>query len=153
MSTPAPDFTLPDATGKTHSLDDYHGQWLVLYFYPKDDTPGCTTEACAFRDNYARLQEAGLAVVGVSRDTVESHQKFAQKYDLQFPLLSDENADTIKAYGAWGKRMVRGEEREGIKRNTYVIDPEGNIRKSYESVDPATHTDQILSDIEELKQG
>lgn len=150
MPTPAHDFDLPDSQGKHHTLADYRGQWLVLYFYPKDDTPGCTTEACGFRDNYATLQQQGVAVVGVSRDTVDSHKAFAEKYNLNFPILSDESAETIQAYGAWGPRMRNGQEVMGIKRTTYLIDPQGEVRKVYEQVDPATHADEILRDVQAL---
>jgi thioredoxin-dependent peroxiredoxin len=147
----AKDFNLPDSEGKTHKLSDYRGQWLVVYFYPKDDTPGCTKEACNFRDNYAILQEQGVAVVGISRDPVVSHQAFAEKYNLNFPLLSDESAETIRAYGAWGTKKLAGKETLGVLRNTYLIDPHGEIRKVYERVDPSAHAEEILRDLQALR--
>lgn len=148
----APDFSLPDETGTVRSLSDYRGSWMVVYFYPKDDTPGCTIEACSFRDNLARLTSLGVAVIGISKDSVKSHRKFADKFSLPFPLLSDESKETIKAFGAWGKKKFMGREFEGILRNTYVIDPEGEIRKTYEKIDPKTHVDEILADIAAMRQ-
>src|SRR4051812_10173220 len=100
----APQFSLPDQAGTIHTLDDYTGKWLIVYFYPEDDTPGCTTEACAFRDDYTQLQEKGVEVVGISKDSVASHAKFATKYHLNFPLLADESKATLEAYGAWGSK-------------------------------------------------
>jgi peroxiredoxin Q/BCP len=147
----APTFTLADQDGKTHSLADYRGQWVILYFYPKDDTPGCTTEACSFRDEYDYIQENGAVVLGVSKDSVTSHKKFAEKYNLHFPLLSDESLDTIKAYGAWGERSMYGRKFMGIIRSTYLIDPEGNIAKEYPKVTPKGHAVQIVKDLEALK--
>src|SRR5216684_2113029 len=102
----APDFKLFDQDGKSHTLFDYRGQWVIVYFYPKDDTPGCTTEACGFRDEYGYIQENGAVVLGISKDSVASHKKFANKFNLNFPLLSDKSLDTIKAYGAWGERSL-----------------------------------------------
>ena len=146
----APDFTLPDQTGAMHSLADYHGRWLVLYFYPKDDTPGCTIEACSFRDSLTELTARGAAVIGISKDSVKSHKKFANKFSLTFPLLSDQSTEIIKAYGAWGTKKFMGREFEGIQRNTYLINPEGEIVKTYEKVNPKEHTKEILADIERL---
>ncbi len=146
----APNFTLPDQTNALHSLEDYRGKWVVLYFYPKDDTPGCTTEACSFRDEYEYLQELGMQVLGVSKDSVKSHEKFAHKYNLNFPLLSDPNAETIKAYGAWGQKKFMGREFEGILRQTYLIDPEGNIAREYPKVTPKEHVGQIIEDFKAL---
>jgi peroxiredoxin Q/BCP len=146
----AADFTLPDSEGRLHSLSDYRGKWLVVYFYPKDDTPGCTKEACNFRDNRATLQEHGIAVVGISRDSVASHKAFAGKYNLNFPILSDESTETIRAYGAWGPRMRAGKETMDTLRNTYLIDPSGEIRKTYTQVDPSAHAEEILRDIQAM---
>lgn len=147
----APDFSLPDQAGEMHSLEDYQGKWVILYFYPKDMTPGCTVEACSFRDNEARLTRAGAVVLGVSADSVKRHEKFAKHEKLNFPILSDEGREVVKAYGAFGKKKFMGREYEGIFRNTYLIDPKGKIIKVYESVKPATHVEEILSDLAELR--
>jgi peroxiredoxin Q/BCP len=148
----APNFSLPDQDGQQHSLSDYHGHWVVLYFYPKDDTPGCTTEACSFRDERDAIAEFGNAVViGISKDSVKSHKKFADKYGLDFTLLSDESGETIKAYGAWGKRSMYGREFMGIIRSTVLINPEGNIAKEYPKVDPKKHAAEIINDLKKLQ--
>ncbi len=141
-------FSLPDQNGVIHTLSQYEGSWLILYFYPRDDTPGCTKEACNFRDGLKVLQKRGVAVVGISKDSIASHKKFEEKYHLTFPLLSDETKDVIKRYNAWGKKKFLGREYEGILRITYVIDPTGEIKKVYEKVDPAKHADEILKDLE-----
>ncbi len=149
---PAPDFTLPDQDGKMHSLGDYHGKWVVMYFYPKDDTPGCTTEACNFRDARDFIAEHGNAVViGVSKDSVKSHKKFESKYSLNFTLLSDESTETIKAYNAWGERSMYGKIYLGIMRSTCIINPEGMIVKEYPKVDPSKHVAEILADLKALQ--
>ncbi len=147
----APNFTLPDQDNNIHSLSNYKGQWVILYFYPKDDTPGCTKEACSFRDSFKQLQDLGIIVLGVSKDSVQSHKKFAQKYSLTFPLLADEAAETIRAYKAWGKKKFMGKEFEGILRITYLINPKGEIEKVYEKVDPVEHAQLILSDLPALR--
>lgn len=147
----APDFALNDQDGVTRQLTDYAGKWVILYFYPKDDTPGCTTEACSFRDEYDYIQDNGAVVLGVSKDSVASHKKFATKYNLHFPLLSDESLDVIKAYGAWGERSMYGRTFEGIIRSTFLIDPQGNIAKEYPKVTPKGHAVQIVKDLETLK--
>ena len=144
----SPSFALPDQNGKIHTLDEYKGKWLVVYFYPKDDTPGCTKEACSFRDFSKDFAKKGVSIVGISKDSVKSHDKFANKFSLNFTLLSDESTNVIKALGAWGKKKFMGKEYEGIKRNTYLINPKGEITKSYENVNPATHVSDILKDIE-----
>lgn len=147
---PAPDFKLNDQQGKQHSLSDYKGQWLVLYFYPKDDTPGCTIEACSFRDGRDEIAEkTGAEVVGISKDDAKSHQKFAESHRLTFPLLSDEAGSVIKAYGAWGKKIYG---LSGILRKTYLIDPEGQVRKVYGRVTPLGHANQVLKDLLELQK-
>lgn len=146
----AADFNLPDSEGQFHSLSDYRGKWLVVYFYPKDDTPGCTKEAGNFRDNRSTLQEHGIAVVGISKDSVTSHKAFAGKYALNFPILSDESTGTIRAYGAWGPKTRGGQETMGTLRNTYLIDPTGEIRKAYTQVDPSAHAEEILRDIQAM---
>lgn len=146
----ASNFQLPDQDNKVHSLTDYRGKWVVLYFYPKDDTPGCIKEACSFRDSFNKLQSLGVVVLGVSRDSVSSHKKFAQKYHLNFPLLADVNKEVINLYHAWGKKKFMGKEYEGILRTTYLINPDGDIAKVYEKVDPLNHADLILSDLKNL---
>lgn len=148
----AVDFNLPDQDNKLHSLGSYKGKWVVLYFYPKDDTPGCTKEACSFRDSFEKLQKLGVVVLGVSKNSVSSHKKFAQKYHLNFPLLADSDAKTIKDYNAWGKKKFLGKEYEGILRITYLINPKGEIAKVYEKVDPLNHADLIISDLENLNK-
>lgn len=147
----APDFKLPDQDGNEHSLGDYAGKWLVLYFYPKDDTTGCTKEACSFRDGRQALRDAGLEVVGVSKDTVASHRKFVDKYQLNFTLLADPSLETIKAYKSWGIKKLYGREYEGTLRNTFLINPAGKIVKTYEKVKPSDHALEILKDFQALK--
>ncbi len=146
----APEFQLPDQDGKIHSLENYKGKWIVLYFYPKDDTPGCTIEACGFRDNSTKLTDKNIVVFGVSKDKVSSHKKFANKFELNFPLLSDESKEMIQAYEALGEKKFMGKTFMGIHRYTYLINPEGNIAKAYEKVDPAIHAEEILKDVEDL---
>ena len=138
------DFSLPDQHGDVHTLKDYAGKWLVLYFYPQDDTPGCTAEACSFRDERDVIAELGHAeVVGVSKDSVDSHRAFADKYHLTFTILSDPKHKTIEAYGAWGLM--------GTKRNTFIINPEGDIVKEYRGVNPKKHAAQIIADLKQLQ--
>jgi len=141
----AADFSLPDQTGQIHTLAQYKGKWVILYFYPKDDTPGCTKEACNFRDNIAEFQKMGVVILGVSKDSVESHKKFADKYHLNFTLLSDESTDMIKAYNSWGEKKFLGKTFTGVLRNTYLINPSGEIAKVYESVNPLVHAGEILT--------
>ncbi len=143
----APEFSLTDQNGKAHSLSHYKGKWIVLYFYPKDDTPGCTKEACGYRDAVQKFKDKNAVIFGISKDAVASHKKFAEKFSLNFPLLSDPTAETIKAYGSWGKKKFMGKEYDGILRNTYLINPDGIIEKTYEKVDPVMHIGQILVDI------
>jgi len=150
MTKQAPDFSLPDQDSNIKTLADYAGKWLVLYFYPKDNTPGCTTEACNFRD--ARDDIAALAeVVGVSKDSVRSHKKFVDEHHLNFTLLSDPEHKTIEAYDSWKPKKFMGREYIGTERNTFIIDPEGKIAKEYHGVDPATHATQIIADLKELQ--
>jgi thioredoxin-dependent peroxiredoxin len=146
----APNFKLPDQNGKNHELSNYAGKWLIVYFYPKDDTPGCTKEACNFRDASKEYLKLGINIVGISKDGVKSHDKFANKFSLNFPILSDESLDVIKAYGAWGKKKLYGREYDGILRNTYLINPSGEIVKTYIAVKPETHSGQILKDLKFL---
>jgi peroxiredoxin Q/BCP len=143
----ATDFSLPDQNGTVHTLHQYHGKWVILYFYPKDDTPGCTKEACNFRDSIDQFQKQGVVILGVSKDPVESHKKFADKYKLNFTILSDESKDVIKAYHSWGEKKFMGRTFEGTLRNTYLIDPSGEIKKVYEKVNPLVHATQILADL------
>ncbi len=140
----APDFTGVDQDGQTVSLAGFKGKKLILYFYPKDNTPGCTNEACNFRDHYGFWLSKGYAVVGVSPDSVASHQKFKAKYNLPFPLISDPEKKIIKAYGAWGPKKLYGREYEGLIRSTFVIDEEGKIEEVFGKVKTKEHTEQIV---------
>jgi thioredoxin-dependent peroxiredoxin len=139
----APAFELQDQDGKTQSLDGYRGRWLVLYFYPRDDTPGCTTEACGFRDASDGLAELDAAVVGVSADDASAHQKFARKYDLNFPLLVDPDKSMLEAYGAWTEKQMYGKRYMGVVRITYLIDPEGVVAKVWPKVKADGHADEV----------
>jgi thioredoxin-dependent peroxiredoxin len=142
----APAFSLEGSDGKKHSLEDYKGRTLVLYFYPKDDTPGCTKEACGFRDLDALLKKSNAVVLGVSKDGIESHKKFAAKYKLPFTLLSDPKAEVMKKYGAFGKKMMYGKTVEGTIRSTVVIGPKGDILKHWATVKKAeAHPGEVLA--------
>ena len=141
---PAPDFELPITGGGTLRLSENRGNNVILYFYPKDDTPGCTTEACNFRDNLDLLNETGALVYGISPDTVKSHDKFINKFDLNFPLLADEGAAVAKLYGVWKEKNMYGRKYMGIERTTFLIDSEGNISKIWRKVKPAGHAEAIL---------
>lgn len=145
---PAPDFTLPGSDGKTHTLADYRGKWLILYFYPKDDTPGCTVEACSLRDARDSLAELGANVVGISKDGASSHDKFKAKHSLNFTLLSDPKAVAINSYGAWGKKMFGN---EGILRKTFIISPNGTVVKVYGRVTPLGHGEQVVEELKRLQ--
>jgi thioredoxin-dependent peroxiredoxin len=148
----APDFNLPDQDSEPKSLKNYAGRWLVLYFYPKDDTPGCTTEACNFRDEREAIGSLGNAeVVGISKDSPKSHKRFVEKYNLNFTLLSDEDASTAKAYGVWGPKKFMGREYIGMARSTFIINPDGYIVKEYPKVDPKKHAAEIINDLQELQ--
>lgn len=142
----APDFSATDAQGRTVRLSDYAGRKLVLYFYPKDNTPGCTAEACDFRDHYSRFLAQGYAVLGVSRDSAESHRRFAQKHELPFPLLADPDLTVLKAYEAWGEKKMYGKITQGTLRKTYVIDENGVIVSIIKKVDTKAPTAQILGE-------
>ncbi len=147
----APDFSLAGSDGKTHTLKDYAGKKLVVYFYPKDDTPGCTKEACGFRDDFAKLKRLGVAVVGISRDSVASHQKFAAKFKLPFTLLADEDTKMMQAYGAWGEKLMYGKPVTGTIRSTVVIDEKGKIIKHWAKVSKAEeHPSEVLDFVESL---
>ena len=143
----APAFSGPDQDGKTISLSDFNGSNLILYFYPKDDTPGCTAESCDLRDNYKMWLSKGYKVVGVSPDDEASHRKFIEKYNLPFPLIADMDKKIIKAYGAWGTSKMYGKEYEGLLRTTFVIDGAGTIRHIFEKVNTKEHTAQILEEV------
>lgn len=147
----APAFSLKDQDAMVRSLSDYKDKWLVVYFYPKDNTPGCTKEACNFRDGREFLLEQGVEVVGISKDSVASHKKFADKHKLNFTLLSDPEATTVKAYGALAEKKMFGKTYLGIQRNSYLVNPEGEIVKEYLGVNPANHVAEILNDISALK--
>jgi len=142
----APAFELLDQYSKSHKLSDYRGQWLVLYFYPKDDTPGCTTEACEFRDDVFTLKRMGVALLGVSTDDVKSHKEFAEKYHLPFSLLSDARGEVARQYGS----LTSLGPVKFAKRHTFIIDPDSRIAKVYRNVQPKTHSDQIIADLEVL---
>ncbi len=144
----APDFSGKDQSGNDISLQDLQGRKVILYFYPKDDTPGCTTESCNLRDNYRELIKKGFEVIGVSADSEKSHQRFIDKYDLPFNLVSDTGREILKAYGAWGLKKLYGKVYEGILRKTFIIDEEGVILKIINKVDTKNHTDQILDALE-----
>lgn len=149
----APDFSLLDQNGTKRSLQDYRGQWVVLYFYPKDDTPGCTVEACNFRDTREAIANLGNAVViGVSKDSVKAHKRFADRHKLSFTLLSDEDHGVIEAYGAWQEKSMFGKKYMGIQRSTVIIDPTGNIVKEYPKVNPAKHAAEIIKDLQALQK-
>ena len=147
----APDFNLLDQSGQTHSLESYAGKWLVLYVYPKDDTPGCTKEACDFRDHVGQLRDLGAEVVGLSADSSTSHDKFASKHGLNFPLLADDGAVTIKALGAWGEKSMYGKTYEGIIRQTFLIDPKGEIKKAWKKVSVDGHVADVEKALREAQ--
>ena len=146
----APDFTLSDQDGKKHSLSDYHGKWILLYFYPKDNTTGCTKEACGIRDSFQDFGKHNAVVLGVSTDSVKSHDKFAKKYNLPFPILADEEKKVVNLYDVWQKKKMMGHEYMGIVRMSFLIDPKGTIAKIYEKVKPEIHADEVLNDLREL---
>jgi peroxiredoxin Q/BCP len=144
---PAPEFEMSDDTGTMRKLSDFRGKNVVLFFYPKDDTPGCTKEACNFRDDYSAYEKAGVVLLGVSPDSMESHVKFKKKFQLQFPLLVDEGHKVCDAYGTWGSKKFLGKEYDGVLRTTFLIDPEGNIKRVYENVRPAEHSAELLGEL------
>ena len=140
----APDFSFADSTGKDISLKDLQGKKVVLYFYPKDDTPGCTKESCNLRDNYSKLKRKGYEVIGVSKDDSKSHSKFIKKFKLPFQLIPDTEKEIIKDYDVWGKKIFMGRTFDGIVRTTFIIDEKGKIEKIIRAVDNENHTEQIL---------
>jgi peroxiredoxin Q/BCP len=149
VGAPAPEFELPDQDGQLHSLEDYRDQWVVLYFYPKDETPGCTTEACEFRDNIFAFRKLNAQILGVSLDDVESHKKFSENHGLPFPLLADIEGKAADAYGVKTKMMGW----TVAKRQTFIIDPQGKVAQHYEKVDPDEHAAQVLAELEALGAG
>ena len=146
----APDFTLPDQDGKEHSLAEYRGKWVLLYFYPKDDTPGCTIEACTIRDQFKDFTAIGAVVLGVSTDSVASHKKFALAYELPFTLLADEHKEVVGRYGVFGERKFMGKTYMGTSRTSFLIDPAGNIAKVYAKVKPEAHAAEVITDLAAL---
>lgn len=149
----APDFTLPDENGAPRCLSDFRGRAVVLYFYPKDDTPGCTTEACSFRDGFADYERAGVVILGVSPDSPKKHAKFKEKYSLPFTLLADEDHRVCDMYGVWGPKKFMGREYEGVYRTTFLIDPEGKIVRVFENVKPEGHSTEVLAALQESLLG
>ncbi len=149
--SPAPTFTLPDQNGVERSLASYLGQWVLIYFYPKDDTPGCTKEACAIRDAFPDFNTSSMTVLGISPDSVKSHKKFEEKYQLPFTLLADEGAVVARQYGVWGPKKFMGREYEGINRVSFLVSPDGAIAKVYETVKPEAHAAEVLADYAALK--
>ncbi len=147
----APDFTLPDQEGTERSLSDYKGDWVLLYFYPKDDTPGCTAEACGIRDGYEEYGDEEITVLGVSTDSVKSHAKFATKYALPFTLLADAEKKVVAKYGVWGEKKFMGRDYMGTNRMSFLIDPKGKIAKVYDKVRPADHAAEVIADVRALK--
>ncbi len=153
VGAPAPEFTLNDAEGKTVRLKDFRGKYVVLYFYPKDLTPGCTQEACDFRDHSQAFAGVNAVILGVSKDTADSHARFAQKYGLPFVLLADPEALVLKAYGVWREKSFMGRVGLGTVRTTFVIDPQGRIARIYDRVKVAGHVEQVLGDLKQAAGG
>lgn len=148
----APDFTLPDQDGKEHTLSQYHGKWVLLYFYPKDDTPGCTLEACTLAQNWPEFKKHKAVVLGVSIDKVEKHKKFVEKYTLPFTLLSDVEKKVVTFYGVFGEKKFLGRTYMGTRRISFLIDPVGKIAKIYNDVKPLLHADEVLTDLKMLQK-
>lgn len=147
----APDFNLLDEDNNNRSLFNYKGKWVLLYFYPKDNTPGCIEEACMIRDDFTGFKRLDVIVVGVSTDSVKSHKSFVEKYNLPFALLSDENKEVVKLYGVWGKKKFMGREYNGTFRTSFLINPKGKIEKIYKNVKPAEHSKEVLLDLDNIK--
>ncbi len=148
----APDFSLSDQNGTQHSLSSYRGKWVLIYFYPKDDTPGCTKQACVLRDALPSFEKLDAVILGISADTEKSHKKFEEKYSLPFTLLSDPEKVAVNAYGVWAPKKFMGREFLGILRTSFLIDPEGTIVKVYENVKPALHAEEVLKDLQSFKK-
>ena len=152
IGTQAPNFTLPDQEGKERSLLGYKGRWVLLYFYPKDDTPGCTIEACTIRDQFKDFTKIGAVVLGVSTDSVASHKKFANAYELPFTLLADVTKEVVGQYGVFGEKKFMGRTYLGTMRTSFLIDPKGKIVKVYEKVKPEVHAAEVITDLKALTQ-
>lgn len=152
LGSAAPQFSLLGDDGKQYSLSSYKGKWVILYFYPKDDTPGCTIEACSLKDNWHSFDQFDVVVFGASADSVASHKKFKEKYDLPFTLLSDPDKKTMTEYQVWLEKSMFGKKYMGIQRATYIIDPQGKIAQVYPKVTPTSHTSKLLKDLEQLQQ-
>jgi len=149
---PAPEFSLQDESGNLFRLTDFRGKTILLYFYPKDDTPGCTKEACNFRDDYSAYQEAGVTILGISPDTAKSHAKFKSKYELPFTLLADPEHQIASKYGVWGRKKFMGREYDGILRTTFLIGPDSQILKVFENVKPTDHSAEVLAELERIRK-
>jgi thioredoxin-dependent peroxiredoxin len=145
-----PEFALPDQNGKEHSLKDYVGKWVLIYFYPKDDTPGCTIEACTIRDQFKDFKKIGAVVLGISTDSVKSHKKFADAYELPFTLLADEHKEVVGKYGVFGEKKFMGRTYMGTNRTSFLIAPDGKIAKVYERVKPEAHAAEVINDLKKL---
>jgi len=152
VGSTAPSFTLPDQDGKEHSLSDYKGKWVLIYFYPKDDTPGCTIEACTIRDQFKDFESIGAEVIGVSTDSVRSHKKFAEGYTLPFTLLADEHKEMVGEYGVFGEKKFMGRTYMGTSRTSFLIDPDGKVAKVYEKVKPLKHAAEVIADLKTLSK-
>jgi peroxiredoxin Q/BCP len=150
VQSQAPDFSLPDENGEIRTLSEFQGKPVVLYFYPKDDTPGCTVEACNFRNDYAIYQKNGVVILGVSPDNSKSHTKFKEKFSLPFTLLADDGHEVCSLYGAWGPKKLMGREYEGVLRTTYLIGPNGKVLKVFEGVKPDGHSAEVLEALKEV---
>ncbi len=151
IGTKAPSISLPDQNNKIHKLSDYKGQWVLIYFYPKDDTPGCTTEACTLRDNFPKFKKIKAVILGISTDSVASHKKFTDKYKLPFILLADEDKKIVNKYGVWAEKSMYGRKYFGTIRSSFLVDPNGKIVRIYEKVKPAEHGIQVINDLKELQ--
>ena len=147
----SPNFTLSDQFGNNHTLSDYHGRWVVIYFYPKDMTPGCTTEACNFRDGFPNFQKLNTIILGISKDNIKRHAKFADKYKLPFPLLSDSEGEVCEKYDVWKEKSLYGRTFMGIVRSTFLIDPKGKIARVYPKVKVKEHASELLNDLQDLR--
>mgnify|MGYP000271127886 CR=1 FL=1 len=152
LGTKAPEINLPDQDAKHHKLSHYKGQWVLIYFYPKDDTQGCTTEACTLRDNFPKFGDLKVKILGISVDSVASHKKFADKYKLPFTLLADENKQVVEKYDVWAEKSMYGRTYFGTLRSSFLVDPNGKIVRIYEKVKPAEHAEQVLADLKILQK-
>lgn len=150
IGKPAPDFKLPDQDGLDHKLSDYQGKWVLIYFYPKDDTPGCTKEACSIADAWPDFKKLKVQVLGISIDAVKKHKKFVDKYSLPFTLLSDEEKKVVSKYNVFGKKKFMGREYMGTFRTSFLIDPKGSVAKIYENVKPENHVEEVMTDLKVL---